>query len=82
MTLDTGFLDLLRPFLKYAGDKPISADSSLHELGLDSMRAIELLFAVEDRYGVAMPDEMLTDSTFATADSLWSTIAALRERTP
>jgi acyl carrier protein len=76
--MDQSFPNLLKPFLKYAGTAPVTADSSLHELGLDSMRAIELLFAIEDAYGVTMPDELLTDSTFATAGSLWAAIRSLR----
>jgi acyl carrier protein len=78
--MDAAFPDLLKPFLKYAGTQPIRPESSLHELGLDSMRAIELLFTIEDTYGVSLPDELLTDSTFATAGSLWNTIESLRGR--
>ena len=78
--MDAAFPDLLKPFLKYAGTQPITAEASLNELGLDSMRAIELLFTIEDIYGVSMPDELLTDSTFATAGSLWNTIESLRGR--
>jgi acyl carrier protein len=75
--MDERFPGLLRPFLKFAGTRPLTADADLHELGLDSMRAIELLFAIEDTYGVTMPDEQLTDATFATAGSLWAAIASL-----
>ena len=35
------------------------------------MQAIELLFAVEDPFGVSLPDEKLTDAPFETAGSLW-----------
>jgi acyl carrier protein len=76
--VDTEFPTMLRPFLRYAGDGPITADSSLRDLGLDSMRAIELLFAVEDAYEVSLPDEVLDDATFATAGSLWAVVEALR----
>jgi acyl carrier protein len=72
------FAALLRPHLKYVGDREITGDASLRDLGLDSMRAIELLFAVEDAYGVVIPDERLTDATFATGGSLWSVIDELR----
>ncbi|MFG3116250.1 acyl carrier protein [Streptomyces sp. NPDC048197] len=40
------------------------------------MQAIELLFAVEDTFGISLPDEELNDTTFATAGSLWNVIAA------
>jgi acyl carrier protein len=72
------FVALLRPYLKYAGDQEICTDSRLRDLGLDSMRAIELLFAVEDTFGVVIPDERLTEATFETGGSLWSVIEELR----
>ena len=76
--MDAEFVALLRPFLKYAGDGDITEHSRLRDLGLDSMRAIELLFAVEDVYGLSVPDEKLVDSTFETCHSLWSTIQELQ----
>jgi len=72
------FTALLRPHLKYAGDRDIPGDASLRDLGLDSMRAIDLLFAVEDAYGVVIPDERLTEATFETGRALWSVIEELR----
>jgi acyl carrier protein len=71
------FVALLRPYLKYAGDEEITADAKLRDLGLDSQRAIELLFAIEDRFGIVIPDEQLTDSTFETPGSLWAVIEKL-----
>lgn len=79
--LDPDFVSLLRPFLRFAGEEPITADSRLRELGLDSMRAIELLFALEDGFGVSLPDEALSEATFATAGSLWGVVAELLDPT-
>lgn len=76
--MNAEFVALLRPYLKYAGDREICTDSRLRDLGLDSMRAIELLFAVEDTFGVVIPDECLTEATFETGGSLWSVIEELR----
>jgi len=78
--VNPAFIDMLRPFLKYAAGRPVLPDDSLRDLGLDSMREIELLFAIEDNYGVTLPDEMLTDTTFATAGQLWSAVAELAAR--
>lgn len=76
--MDAQFVTLLRPFLKYAGDQEITPDSRLRDLGLDSMRAIELLFALEDAYDVVVPDEKLVEDTFETCGSLWTMIQELR----
>lgn len=76
--MDAKFVSVLRPFLKYVGDEEIAERSQLRDLGLDSMSAIELLFALEDIYGVSVPDDMLTDKTFETGGSLWSMVEDLR----
>jgi acyl carrier protein len=76
--MNTEFAALLRPHLKYVGDQEISPESRLRDMGLDSMHAIELLFAVEEAYGIVIPDERLTDATFETGGSLWSVIEELR----
>ena len=75
--MDSGFTTMLRPFLKYAGDQEVTAESRLRDLGLDSMQAIELLFAIEDGYGVTLPDDKLVDATFETAGRLWAEIHKL-----
>ncbi|WP_165984151.1 phosphopantetheine-binding protein [Streptomyces sp. YIM 98790] len=74
--MDQRFTDLLRPFLKFASDPGLTPESDLRALGLDSMQAIELLFAIEDTYGISLPDDELNDTTFGTAGNLWRAIAA------
>ena len=74
--MDTRFTELLMPFLKFLGDRDIVPDAPLRELGLDSMQAIELLFAIEDAFDVTLPDDDMNDSTFATAGSLWAVVRA------
>ncbi|QKW25033.1 acyl carrier protein [Streptomyces seoulensis] len=76
--MDPRFTDLLRPFLKHAGpgDLAITPETDLRRLGVDSMQAIELLFQLEDGFGIQLPDEDMNDATFATAGSLWRAVAA------
>jgi acyl carrier protein len=75
-TVDQDFAALLLHYLKLAGAADLTPDAELRALGLDSMRAVELLFAVEDAYAVVIPDERLTDETFATVGSLWAVVEA------
>ncbi|MDH6113890.1 acyl carrier protein [Kitasatospora sp. MAP12-15] len=72
--MDPRFVELLTPFLKFAAGRELSPESGLRELGLDSMQAIELLFAIEDTFAVSLPDEDMNDTTFATAGNLWNAI--------
>jgi acyl carrier protein len=76
--VEDAFTALLRPFLRFLGDQEITPSSSLNDLGLDSMQAIEVLFAVEDAYGIEFPDDRLSETTFATAGALWDAIQETR----
>ena len=44
-------------------DLPISSRTRFDELGLDSVDRLELLVAIEARYGIALPDEHLASPT-------------------
>jgi acyl carrier protein len=77
--MDDSFLAILRVRLKYVTGATIEPEARLRDLGLDSLQVIELLLALEDMYGVILPDDKLTDLTFETAGSLWAVIAELRE---
>ncbi len=76
--MDAAFADVVRPFLKFHGGADLSPESRLFDLGLDSMQAVELLFAIEDAYGVELPDDKLNDATFETLGSLWTVVDGLR----
>ncbi|MFC8845935.1 MULTISPECIES: phosphopantetheine-binding protein [unclassified Micromonospora] len=79
--MDPRFVDLLEPFLKFLRGQEITTGSRLRELGLDSMQSIELLFAIEDTFGISLPDDDLNDTTFETAGSLWRAVQAARDGT-
>lgn len=76
---DAQFVDLLRSHLKYL--KPgaeLDFEQQLKPLGLDSMAAVDLLFDIEDSYGVILSDRYLTEATFSTAGALWMVISQLK----
>lgn len=77
--MDERFVEMLQPFLQFLNGRDITADTRLRELGLDSMKSIELFFAIEDTFGVTLPDDDLNDATFATAGSLWQATEAARK---
>jgi acyl carrier protein len=78
--MDEKFTDVLRPHLPFLTEgRLLAAEDRLRDLGLNSMQAIEVLFAVEDAYGVAIPDDKLNDETFETAGSLWRIIEESRD---
>ena len=48
----------------------ISPDAALTELGLDSLTIVEMLFDVEDEFGIEVPEERATFKTLAEAAAL------------
>ena len=56
---------------KYDVDREsISPEATLTELGLDSLTVVELLFDVEDEFGIEVPEERATFETLAEAVAL------------
>ena len=56
---------------KYDVDpEAISPEATLTELGLDSLTVVELLFDVEDEFGIEVPEERATFQTLAEAAAL------------
>ncbi|MEU3838638.1 phosphopantetheine-binding protein [Streptomyces sp. NPDC028635] len=72
--MDSAFIDLLRRQLRVESSTEITADTSLRDLGMDSMRSIELLFGIEEAYDITLPDTDLNETTFATPGNLWKAV--------
>lgn len=67
------FLDVLQRFNKY--EVPLTSDTSLIAIGVDSLDTISLLVDIEEQLGVVIPDEQLDASVFETVKSLWATVS-------
>ncbi len=51
---------------KYGLDaSALTADASLRGLGLDSLTLVEFVFAIEDRFGITLPDDDPSIDTLA-----------------
>ena len=54
-------LELLREFIKRRVVNPpenVTLESRLEEIGVDSLTLLDLMFDMEDKYGVRMPDDL------------------------
>jgi acyl carrier protein len=51
-------------------------DGNLAEAGLDSMAVVQLVVAVEDRFGIELPPEDLSKANLATPTTLAALIAS------
>ncbi|MEU6546991.1 phosphopantetheine-binding protein [Streptomyces sp. NPDC046859] len=72
--MDAVFEKVLRDHLPRLQEQPLTDDTPLRDLGLDSMKSVDLLFAIEDEMDVSLPDDDLNEDTFATAGSLWRAV--------
>ncbi|WP_421106608.1 acyl carrier protein [Streptomyces sp. NEAU-S77] len=76
---DESFGELLRKHLPLLESRDeLTADLSLRDFGLDSMGMVSLLSSLEDMYGVRFVDDALNDDNFATPETLWKALAAMR----
>ncbi|MBN9743350.1 phosphopantetheine-binding protein [Amycolatopsis sp. A1MSW2902] len=77
------FDEILSQHLPVLGDdKPITDGLRTVEYGLDSIRRLKLLAALESGFEVRFAPDDLTDATFSTAGSLWQAVVALRTAVP
>ncbi|TJZ97402.1 acyl carrier protein [Actinacidiphila oryziradicis] len=73
------FGEIVRTNLELGPDVALAADSSLPDLGLDSLTAVNLSVDLEEAFGFSFPDNILIAATFTTVGSLWT---ALKEQAP
>lgn len=70
--------DVLRPFLRgVSPEQTVDPETPLITLGLDSLKAIDLLFSVEEHFNIQFPDHMLNGETFATQRALSTAVESL-----
>ncbi|MFI2778355.1 phosphopantetheine-binding protein [Streptomyces sp. ALB3] len=79
---DSRFEELLLRIVDLRRDGGLRADDDLLRLGLDSIAIVELVVTLEETYDIEIPDEHLTQQSFATPGVLWSVVSGLLEREP
>jgi acyl carrier protein len=77
MEIPRVFRKTLLAHLPYADSDEFAATADLAALGLNSMGLVQLLTDLEETFGLELPDELITEETFATAGSLWQTVGGL-----
>lgn len=60
------------------GARGIDPDGSLLEAGIDSVAMVDLLASLEERFGVQVPPEEITQENFASLRSLGELVERLR----
>ena len=65
-----------------ADPSALAPDDDLFAAGLSSLATVDLMLAIEDRFGIEFPQERLTRRTFATLAAIRETVVALRGDAP
>lgn len=60
----------------------IDAGSDLKDAGIDSFSTVEIILFIEQKFGIAIPDEKLLPENFKSLQSLASTIKELMPEAP
>ena len=56
----------------------LSIDANLYDAGLDSLAIVNVMLAVEDQFGVEIPDEYLNRQTFSSLAALAEVLRKLQ----
>ncbi len=63
---------------KIPGDKPVNLNDNLQELGLESIDALEMVFDLEEKFGIQIPYNANSAATdFATVNDVVKAIQGL-----
>jgi len=75
MTNDsTDLFAVLNEVLQRPENEPLTWESNLAVLGLDSIATVETTLQIEERYDIEFPDRALVPQTFATPAALWAQV--------
>jgi D-alanine--poly(phosphoribitol) ligase subunit 2 len=58
------------------GELPL--DANLFDLGMSSYNAVQVMLALEERYGIQFPDELLSKEHFSSIRKLTAAVNASR----
>ncbi|WP_028226657.1 acyl carrier protein [Paraburkholderia ferrariae] len=59
----------------------LADDTNLYDAGLSSLATVHLMLAIEDEFGIEIPDRMLTRRLFTSIDSLAQAVGELQQAT-
>ena len=69
---------VLRALLQEVRVAAPGLDGDLAAAGLTSLATVDLMLAIEDRFGIEFPEQLLNRRTFATLGSLVAAVRSLR----
>jgi acyl carrier protein len=81
--MDSEIRAILREHVRLSVDvDTLDPDSDLYRAGMTSHASVNLMLAIEDKYGVEFPERLLRRRTFETISSIRSAIQELTGAPP
>ena len=62
--------------------RPVTPSDDLYAAGLSSLATVDLMLAIEDRFGIEFTTEWLNRRTFSSVAMLRQAVVALKENAP
>lgn len=76
-------LGLVRQLLDQpTASRPLPIDARLRDLGLSSIKMVNLMLAIEVEFGIAIPQSEITPQNFESIASIETLVKKLNEQTP
>ena len=78
MTIARDIREILGSNEAFAGKvDQLSDDDSLFDMGLDSFGSVQLMLALEERFNVEFPDELLNRKSFSSIRAISEAVSTL-----
>lgn len=77
-TIDAALRTLLAEVARLRTDPAVlTADADLYAVGLSSLATVDLMLAIEDRFGIEFPQERLNRRTFGSIAGIRAAVEAV-----
>jgi len=82
-TIDDEIFEILDGVVRLrAQPRPLEPSDDLYAAGLSSLATVDLMLAIEDRFGIEFTTEWLNRRTFSSVAMLRQAVVALKENAP
>ena len=71
--------DLIKIAENFTEQHPVLPESNLKDLGINSIKCIEMLVEIEDLYGVEFPEDQVKEELFVNVQNIFNTLTRIAQ---
>ena len=71
--------DLIKIAENFTEQHPVLPESNLKDLGINSIKCIEMLVEIEDLYGVEFPEDEVKEELFVNVQNIFNTLTRIAQ---